>query len=612
MSHELYYTSAPKGLQPGSGGFCTVAATRGLPPLLVEKLESLSGYRPIFPPHDPQASRNPVVLAHYRVNVQGKNYDVMTRVCAAGLDHTQRTNKFAHHVVLEATELPSAGPAWLLRQPGFLESAWDGQVRQLPAGRTAPRGDSPPAICRTWQEWTGDAGWAGVLAETFLRDPQKPAYLLYQAGQDPLPLLAEALALIPADQRWQVTFSTYFTSLPPGLSCAWRCVPKEAPEAVQARQTPGALVLDLGRGMGAASGDGLVEGARTGKPGKFVPGTAIAAAGSRVPSSPLPGAPRPRAGLPADITPPGTPARNPLLDEPPVRSGSSLFLGALLGMLLAGAAAGAGYYLVVMPKLKQNQKDGPEQSGKDTAALDKEVADLRKQLQEQSQENTRKLKEADDRESALKTELKEIKAVGGKEIEEIQKLNLIIKDRDKVIDTIKKERDAKAIEADTNAQHIKTKELEIKKAQAEITKEKQIRKELENVPETRQLVALIDKHVKDNPKEVGTIIYTWYKVRMDDEIHMEEKYLRPARRSFESMKREYAGLTQTAEVPYLEGRLKILKSFFVEPLTKEKEKWENCYVAQRSRRILLKEITDWLGVKGKPTIANEFIKEVGG
>ena len=48
MSHEIIYTSAPQGLKPGSHGFCTVAATAGIAKNLLERLESLSGYRHAF------------------------------------------------------------------------------------------------------------------------------------------------------------------------------------------------------------------------------------------------------------------------------------------------------------------------------------------------------------------------------------------------------------------------------------------------------------------------------------------------------------------------------------------------------------------------------------
>ena len=39
MSHELFYTSARRGLKPGSQGFCTVGQTRNLPAALAEQLE---------------------------------------------------------------------------------------------------------------------------------------------------------------------------------------------------------------------------------------------------------------------------------------------------------------------------------------------------------------------------------------------------------------------------------------------------------------------------------------------------------------------------------------------------------------------------------------------
>jgi hypothetical protein len=284
MSHELFYTSAPRGLQPGSNGFCTVAETRGLSPLLRERLEDLSGYRPLFPPNDPRAVQNPVASSHLKLTVSGKTLSVLSRVCASGLDHTGRSNKFAHHVVLEGREQPAGGPAWLLEQPGFVEAAWDGKVRTLAGGRAPRPGDRPPAPCRHWQERAGDAGWAGVLAESFLRDPSRPAYLLYPAGLDPLPLLAEALALLTPDRRWQVTFSTYFTSLPPGVSCAWRCVPLEAPEAAEAAHAPGALVLRLDRPLGPAPAGPLTDAARTGR----APASLPAAAATSLPRAPAP------------------------------------------------------------------------------------------------------------------------------------------------------------------------------------------------------------------------------------------------------------------------------------------------------------------------------------
>src|SRR4051812_13889182 len=120
MSHELLFTSAPRGLRPGSSGYCTVTATRGLPGPLLQKLESLSDYRPLEGGGD--AARSPVAVTHLRVSVLGKTYSVLSRSCAAGVDHTHRAIFFTHHVALEPAELPAGGPAWLAAQRGFLET----------------------------------------------------------------------------------------------------------------------------------------------------------------------------------------------------------------------------------------------------------------------------------------------------------------------------------------------------------------------------------------------------------------------------------------------------------------------------------------------------------
>jgi hypothetical protein len=265
MSQELHYTSVPRGLLPGTRGFCTVASTPNMPGPLRERLESLSGYQQVFPPHDPKAALNPVVFSHHRLSLGGQLYSVLSRVACAELDYTSRSNKYAHHVVLDPAERPTGGPAWLLSQPGFMEPSWQGEPRFLSAGRIPPQGEQHSGIARAWQALTGDAGWAGVLAESFLADAHRPAFLIFEPGMEILPLFAEALSLLPAESRWDVDFSTYFTKLPQGLNCAWRAVLAGSPEAKRAMSVPAGLVLNLGEEMDAASGGALVEFARTGK-----------------------------------------------------------------------------------------------------------------------------------------------------------------------------------------------------------------------------------------------------------------------------------------------------------------------------------------------------------
>jgi len=264
MSHELQYTSVPQGLRAGSMGYCTVALTRNCPPLLQEKLENLSGYRHLYSPFDAEAALNPVCYQHLRVSIGGKPYSILSRVADAGVDYSNRTNKYAHHLALQSSECPQANPAWVLAQPGLLTSHWSGQPHYLETGRQAPRGGPPAAVASAWKRATGDAGWAGVLAEAFLAKPSTPYYLIFDPGTDVLSLFAEAIALLPSGKQWQVTFSTYFAGLSTEATCIWRAVVRHSPEAKQAvgNQLP---VIDLTRSGPRAEGGALVHLARTGE-----------------------------------------------------------------------------------------------------------------------------------------------------------------------------------------------------------------------------------------------------------------------------------------------------------------------------------------------------------
>lgn len=248
MAQELIYTSAPRGLRMGSSGFCTVACTRGMAPNYIEQLESLSGYTAVFKHFDPNAERNPTSFSHAVVRLGGKSVNILSRVAFAGVDHTQRSNKIASHLLVDPAERAVGGPAWMLQQEGLMATTWEGEPRYLEMRRDLPQGDPEPETCQAWGNALGDAGWAGVLAQAFLDEPRQPAFLIFEPGMDMLAIVAEALRLVPREQRWDVTFNTYFTTLPLGTSCAWRgCLPN-AEALKQARRRPGMLVLDFTAG----------------------------------------------------------------------------------------------------------------------------------------------------------------------------------------------------------------------------------------------------------------------------------------------------------------------------------------------------------------------------
>jgi len=125
--------------------------------------------------------------------------------------------------------------------------------------------DVLPAPCTAWRAPRATRA-GGILAEAFLLDPAKASYLIYPPGFDPLPLLAEATLLLPPRLRWYVTFNTYFTELPAGLICAWRCAVADTPAAKDARRyATSGIVIDLSRPLEAVPQRLAAQHAREGK-----------------------------------------------------------------------------------------------------------------------------------------------------------------------------------------------------------------------------------------------------------------------------------------------------------------------------------------------------------
>jgi len=248
MIHELVYTSVPEGLKPGNQGFCTVAHTVGIPSNLALRLETFSAYRHLFQPPSSKVSRNPVMAMHLTLNLGAKRYHILSRVADAGLDYTQRTNKIAHHFLCEDRDCPNIGPAALFSIPNLFLTEWNRRPGLLPARTAFPMIDVPP-LSGAWERLGGDRAWANVVAETVLTE--RPVSILFEPGTDVLPLFVEAIARLPAEYRWRVTFSSYYNKLPPGVTCQWKGIVHDSPEA-QTADAGDALVINLSRPLGKA------------------------------------------------------------------------------------------------------------------------------------------------------------------------------------------------------------------------------------------------------------------------------------------------------------------------------------------------------------------------
>ena len=264
MAFELIYTSNPTGIR-GSSGFCTVAHTDSMPKPLMTILEGLSGYNPLYPHYDPQAWNNPVSYAHCIRD----NYHILSRVCFNGTDYTQRSNKLASHIAIDEIEVCTlpGGPSSVFLVDGIFKDAnWQIKPEIYEKPLILPQVSLNGGRCKTWEKVTGDAGWGGVLAENYLNKPDKNAYIVYSPEQHDviLQLINESLALLPEAVRWNVSFNTYCTNIPAGITYLWRCCLAGSDMIAKARHIGTDLIIDISQPLPKATGNELVGFARTG------------------------------------------------------------------------------------------------------------------------------------------------------------------------------------------------------------------------------------------------------------------------------------------------------------------------------------------------------------
>lgn len=269
MIQELLYTSHQgEGLRKGGGGgFCTVLSTEGMSPQMAAGLEKLSGYKHPFDIHDSRAAQNPVNFRHLITRIGGQTLHVLSRIADSKKEHTGRTNKLAHHLTMSDDDLPIGGPSWVVSAPGFCRTDWDGKVTLVPevSPSRLPKDDLPVRKCSHWQKVAGDAGWAGHVAQHLLEDRSKPISIIFPLGTPTLELVNEVFSLIPHRQRWQTTFSTYFTSLPAGTTCSLRFLLDGTDEAEILKRDHRQAVVNLASKLPPLADSPLVQAARTGQ-----------------------------------------------------------------------------------------------------------------------------------------------------------------------------------------------------------------------------------------------------------------------------------------------------------------------------------------------------------
>jgi hypothetical protein len=260
MIYELIVTSVPRGLQAGTSGFTTVLRTRGIPPRLGDDLARASGYRHVYPEGDP---RNPQVRSHVVMQSPAGMVSVLSRIVDAGRDYSNRSNKLAHHIALDAADVAArakSSPAAVLlaaERSGALQRQWAGEPREQPVGPAVPNVPAEPGACAAWARVAGDAGWAGFLVDRAMR--REPTWIIAPPGVDLLELFAEALTLVNYPQRWTISFTTYALSAGDAL---WLGTVDGSPEAQTARGQQRIAVIDLARRPPLTAQSPTIEAAR--------------------------------------------------------------------------------------------------------------------------------------------------------------------------------------------------------------------------------------------------------------------------------------------------------------------------------------------------------------
>jgi hypothetical protein len=199
MPLQLIFTSSPQGLTAGRSGYCTVARHRSLPDRLVQQLESIG---------TPHENTQGETFTFRELEAGGKNWCVLSRFVARGLDYTQRDNRLAHHVIFsleEAAVLPP--PAAIAGRWKGWRDEWSGAPVWLEGeDKPLPLENQTPLIpATTWRECAGTgakAAWligpTGPAAVSLLNTPDLPRVLR---------LLAESSALL-GKAAWAATFTT--------------------------------------------------------------------------------------------------------------------------------------------------------------------------------------------------------------------------------------------------------------------------------------------------------------------------------------------------------------------------------------------------------------------
>jgi len=224
---ELIYTSSSKGVDRGSQGYCTVACSDSLPPMLKMNLENMSDYSWIYSPHDKNFNNNPVNYSFVKVKDGEDWLRVIMRIGLNGLDYSGRPNKIAHFICLQDDDLDEChefSPAQIIAEGNTFVKSWEDGSEFQENDFSELGLEKAESSTTYWEEVTGNGAWANHLVQKYHDSLDSQINILYDEGVDPLRLIAEATTLLSPEEKWETTFSTYFNGTSLNATCNWRFI----------------------------------------------------------------------------------------------------------------------------------------------------------------------------------------------------------------------------------------------------------------------------------------------------------------------------------------------------------------------------------------------------
>lgn len=259
MNAQLIHTSLVRGLDGGSG-YTVAGRTGGMPMGMSDVLCRLSG----LPAAWSDASIEEKILCAFRsVEYAGQRVSVLSHIAPSGMDYTGRANRISHHRVMDEHAMHVSDPAAMLEDNSLWMREWVGAARELSGGELPARLAREDAPLHTWERVFGDAGWAASVLEVVMKSGIG-VWLVVPARSKKLRLCAEMMALVPQEQRWQITFAT--RPIAPGSDASVKiCFVDEREPELAAHNETSAWIMRVGSGMLSRAPEGaLAQRARVG------------------------------------------------------------------------------------------------------------------------------------------------------------------------------------------------------------------------------------------------------------------------------------------------------------------------------------------------------------